>query len=44
MKMETEHDLTVKLMSDVIQDRQTTIVIRRLQDDQAFVIYNQVKD
>ena len=44
METKTERDLTVKLMSGVIQDRQNTIVIRRLQNDQAFAIYNKVKD
>lgn len=44
METKTERDLTVKLMSGDIQDRQTKIVIRRLQDDQAFAIYNKVKD
>ena len=44
MKMETERDLNMKLMSKAIMRKNPNMVIRRLQKDKAFVIYTKVKD
>lgn len=44
MKMETERDRMMKLMSKAIMYQNPNMVIRRLQDDQAFVIYSKAKD
>ena len=42
MKMETERDLNMKLMSKAIMRKNPNMVIRRLQKDKAFVIYTKV--
>ena len=44
MKMETERDLNIKLMSKAIMRKNPNMVIRRLQKDKVFVIYTKVKD
>ena len=44
MKMETERDLNMKLMSKAIMRKNPNMVIRRLQKDKVFVIYTKVKD
>ena len=44
MKMETERDLNMKLMSKAIMRKNPNMVIRRLQKDKAFAIYTKVKD
>ena len=44
MKMETERDLNMRLMSKVIMRKNPNMVIRRLQKDKAFAIYTKVKD
>lgn len=44
MKMKTERDLMMKLMSKAIMEQNPNMVIRRLQNKKAFAIYSKVKD
>lgn len=44
MKIKSERELMMDLMSRAIKDKDPNMVIRRLQDDKAFAIYSKVQD